>query len=307
MIYSAPKKKFDEEFFTLGKKLINTYYQNSKFSEFEKERRLKDLEVIFLLDEGIYILGKEVEFLATGEYKSDYSQDEDLKKAREYFQRLIYLNPHDSKLHLALELALRIIKEQKNEEQALKDLNIIRQIISKYLAEAEDFSRFKSIPPHMMDPSKGKMAEMIRAMKYITNEFMKNEMDYKNLENRKNAGELVDNMIRENKSYAEILKKKESEYSSEALKWMESGNGIELLKILEREDPTNFDKIWNQLKYVFTSYETFKKLEDEWYERYKPLTSCRKCGKRLPLKSLRILLEKKRVYCPNCGRIVYKS
>ena len=307
MIYSAPKKKFDEDFFTLGKKLINTYLQNSKFSEFEKERRLKDLEVIFLLDEGIYILGKEVEFLATGEYKSDYSQDEDLKKAREYFQRLICLNPHDSKLHLALELALRIIKEQKNEEQALKDLNKIRHIFSKYLAEAEEYSRLESIPPHMMDPPKGKMAEMIRAMKYISEEAMKNEMDYKNLVKRKNAGELVDNMIREKRSYAEILKKKDSEYGSEALKWMESGKGIDLLKILEREDPTNFDKIWNKLKYVFTPYETFKKLENEWYERYQPLTSCGKCGRTLPRKSLRILLEKKRVYCPNCGRIVYKN
>ena len=92
-----------------------------------------------LLEEGIYILEKKVEFLATGECNSEYSQNENNEKATEYFQTLIGIYPGDSKLHRTLELALKIIEEQENKEQALKNLNEIRDVYKKYLTDLSNF------------------------------------------------------------------------------------------------------------------------------------------------------------------------
>lgn len=372
-LYISNNENYNE-----GKNLINAYFGDSYYSEFEKERRLKDIEVMHFLGKGIYLLGKQFEFLIRGKYNSELSQDEGITKIREYFQRVIELNTHDSNLYLALELALRIIKAVKREaEKALNNLSGITAIFSKYLNERAVFlsTLSKTLPATVreklkesINPSKGageffnaellekmnkmdeglrdmvlkaKMMEMLRSDMYLVEEYTKNNQEYKKLIERKanheftkklleNAyaflldkkllvtGELIEKIIRENRSYAELLDKTFKEYHSEAQKWLESEEGIELLKLMERRDPMEFDKSWDYLKSLFTTYDDYKKQmietiilrEKELLEEAKregtTIFKCKGCGKMLPPKYMRVLLEKEHVYCPNCGRIVNK-
>ncbi|MFX1477857.1 MAG: hypothetical protein ACFFCI_06970 [Promethearchaeota archaeon] len=243
----ASKERPGKELYTISKDFINKY-----LSGFEKERQLKDVEVMHLLEEGIHILELKVEFLATGEYNSEFSQNENHEKAIEYFQTLPGINPRDSKLPITLGLALRIIEERENKEQALKDLNKIRDIYSKYLSEIGNFIRgLPRYPPRLAeinDPIRAKAMGFINRVKNVLQEKIKNDEEYKILMKRKNAGELVNNLIKENRSYEEILAKRDREYSLEALKWGMTEEGREFYESLAKENPNAFTEMWDEFK-----------------------------------------------------------
>lgn len=70
-----------------------------------------------------------------------------------------------------------------------------------------------------------KVMEMFKRNENTLLEIVKNDEEYKILMEGKNAGESVENLIKENRSYAETLAKKDKKYSEEAKKWSKSEEG----------------------------------------------------------------------------------
>ncbi len=74
----------------------------------------------------------------------------------------------------------------------------------------------------------------------ILEEIMKNDEEYKILLERKSAGEPVEDLIKKNRNYAEVLAKKNKESSEEAIKWGKSEEATNVFRLLEetlRMDP----------------------------------------------------------------------
>jgi len=77
--------------------------------------------------------------------------------------------------------------------------------------------------------------------KYVKSlqEIKKNDEEYKILLERKKTGESVDDLIKKNRDYAEILAKKHKENSEESKKWHQSKHGRKWNAELQREIQSN--------------------------------------------------------------------
>lgn len=225
----------------MGKDFANKYFSGSK-----KDKFLDILEIIRLLEEGIPFLEKKVEFLATGVYNSEYSQDENNEITTEHFQNLIGIFPGDNRLQRVLPLALSIIDEQVDKKKALKNLRKIRSVLLTFL---ENFKTYMLKPPRFPSSLKSRISvmtqlsrmkklnikarDMVDKVISIVKEIMRYDEEYKLLLERKNSGEPVEDLIKKNRYSAEILRKKNKEYSEKALKWRQSKEGSSFFKHLE--------------------------------------------------------------------------
>jgi len=261
----------------MGKDFANKYFSGSK-----KDKFLDNLEIIRLLEEGIPFLEKKVDFLATGVYNSEYSQDENNEITIEHFQNAIGIFPGDNRLQRVLPLALSIIGEQVDKKKALKNLRKIRSVLLTFL---EDFKSYMLKPPRFPPSWKSRARELshLSRMKElnikagdkvdkgisIVKEIMRNDEEYKLLLERKNSGEPVEDLIKKNRYSAEILRKKNKEHSEKALKWVKSKEGGSFFKHLEETIRMNPDFARNSRIRFKKGLELSKKIKnnDEEYEK----------------------------------------
>lgn len=124
---------------TLFKRYIDTY-----FSKSEKHKWLNKLEVIRLHQKGIAFLEKKVEFLATRKKMSDLLKTIEYEKALDYFHKAVELSaPQPINLsEMDLELAYKIIEEEKDKKKALECLNQIRRDTALLLREVAEHIRY---------------------------------------------------------------------------------------------------------------------------------------------------------------------
>ena len=82
-----------------------------------------------------------------------------------------------------------------------------------------------------------KMDKRIKLLK----EIKKNDEEYKILLARKEAGESVEDLIKQNRKYRKILTKKDREKSEESIKWMKSEEGRKMFELFEETRRLNPD------------------------------------------------------------------
>lgn len=255
-------------------------FANKFLSGTEKDKFLETSEIAYLLEEGIPFLEKKVEFLSTGVYNSEYSQDENNKKAIECFQNAFEIShgalgkgPLQRTAAKALTLARSIIDEQVDKNKALKNLNEVRDILKVFLKIANEpilklnlknsFFLFKS---------------MISTQLKILEEIKKNDEEYKEykvLLRRKSKNRELRELIKINRDYAEILRKKDKEHSEKAREWIKSDyfTFITLLKMLWVYNEKFFPEKNSTLLHLFRNLQKYEeisakiKLNDEEYEK----------------------------------------
>ncbi|MFX0084025.1 MAG: hypothetical protein ACFE94_19940 [Candidatus Hodarchaeota archaeon] len=241
------------------------------------------MEIIRLIEEGIPCLERKVEFLATGVYNSEHLKTEDNEIAIDCFKKASRIFPEDTRLQKALTSSLSIIDEQVNKKKALRNLDEIRSILVSLLKELKSFM-LKS--PRVTPTWKSRIPEVSRLTELnieakdmidkainILEEILKNDEEYKLLLERKNSGENVEDLIKENRQHAEILKKKDKEHSEKALKWGKSKEGINYFKYLEQI--MRFGR--NSRFKLETGLELTKKIKNN-DEEYEQLLERRKNG-----------------------------
>lgn len=102
----------------------------------------------------------------------------------------------------------------------------------------------------------------------VLEEIMKNDEEYKILLERKKAGESVENLIKQNRNYADLLAKKDRERIKESKKWRQSEEAIKVVEMVEETRRMNPDlardsdirlerglKITNEIKKNEEEYE----------------------------------------------------
>ncbi len=182
-------------------------------------------------------LDKEYKELVSRNLEGEFVDD--LMKSNRFEVEL--LNKQDKENSDIIKELLMKLNEKKRKYQDDYGMSDREQMI-KLMKEKESkipggLQKDKLIDVRKKFEINAKAMETINRTKNNLLEIVKNNEEYEALVKRKNDSESVENLINENRSYAELLAKKDREYSEEAKKWGESEEGKKWFEILAERNP----------------------------------------------------------------------
>lgn len=130
------KSREKEDLIQIQKYMVPKMFIETYFSENEKNKWIHKLEIVKLHQNGINILKRKVESLATKKYKDEPPKTPEYEKAIENFLKAVDLTPKQPVNYskIDLDLAYKIIREE-DKKKALEYLNEIRRDTAQMLGQ----------------------------------------------------------------------------------------------------------------------------------------------------------------------------